>query len=152
MDQDTAEAAENGRLPNGTFGAGNAFGRSHKRRQRMSMLRSAFTEAVTPEAVQEIVATLVRQAKDGCPQSAKLVLDRALGKVTALDSEDPADTSSAADELGPITAENFAEHKRRLLAEINAGRSISFETLGPVTADNIEQQRAIRLLRLASGH
>ena len=148
----TVATDTNGRLPDGTFGPGNRAASGHKRRQRMAELRAAFVQAVTSEAIQEIVATLVRQAKDGCPQSAKLVLDRALGKVTALDSEDPADTSSAADELGPKTEANFAERKRRLLSEIDAGRSISFETLGPVTAENIEQQRAIRMLRLASGH
>lgn len=111
------------RKPDGTFAPGNRAASGHKRRQRMAMLRTAFTEAVTPEAIQEIVATLVRQAKDGCPVSAKLVLDRALGKPTALDSEDPPEEEPrlpTREELGPVTKENMEQHRAILMRELQA--------------------------------
>ncbi len=118
----TVATDTNGRLPDGTFGPGNRAASGHKRRQRMAELRAAFVQAVTPEAVQEIVATLVRQAKDGCPQSAKLVLDRALGKVTVLDSEDPPPDEQrtlTVAELGPITPENIEQHRAARLAALS---------------------------------
>ena len=78
MLQTSAErTAMNGRLPSGQFGAGNtaAVGRTN----RAAELRQAFVDAVTPEDIAGIAATLVRLAKDGDVACAKLVLDR-LGK------------------------------------------------------------------------
>ena len=88
----------------------------------MAQLRSAFSEAVTILDIENIVRTMVRMAIDGDAAAAKLVLDRALGKVTVLDSEDP-----PPDEQRPLT-----------IAE-----------LGPVTEENIEQHRAARMAALS---
>ena len=117
----TAESAVNGRLPDGTFGRGNNAACGHRRRKQMAVLRSAFTDAITPEDVQAIVTTLLRMAKDGDANAAKLVLDRALGKLTALDSEDPPPDAppTVKDQiaaLGPVTADNLEEHKRLRIA------------------------------------
>lgn len=122
----TVVTETNGRLPDGTFAPGNQAACGHKRRQHMAKLRAAFTEAVTPEDVHEIVSTLVRQAKDGCAVSAKLVLDRALGKLSSLDSEDPPpDAPPTIKEqitaLGPVTQQNLAQHKALRLAELDNG-------------------------------
>lgn len=120
---DSVETGATGRGPDGRFLAGNQAAASHKRRQRMAMLRCAFTEAVTPEAIAEIVNTLVRQAKGGCPQSAKLVLDRALGKPSILDSEDPPDAEErplTRAELGPVTPENMELHRAIILRDLKA--------------------------------
>jgi len=76
-ESETVQTVMNGRLPNGKFGSGNQF--SAGRSSRAAELRRAFVEAVTPEDIEAIAATLVRLAKDGDVQCAKLVLDR-LGK------------------------------------------------------------------------
>jgi len=87
MLQTSAErTAMNGRLPSGQFGAGNtaAVGRTN----RAAELRQAFVDAVTPEDIAGIAATLVRLAKDGDVACAKLVLDR-LGKPVDVVATDP---------------------------------------------------------------
>ena len=76
---ETVPTVANGRLPSGKFGTGNTF--SARRSSRAAELRRKFVEAVTPEDVEAIAETLVRMAKDGDVQCAKLVLDR-LGKAT----------------------------------------------------------------------
>jgi len=42
--------------------------------------RAAMLRAAGPEELEAITATLVRQAREGCVQSAKLVFDRVLGR------------------------------------------------------------------------
>ena len=46
----------------------------------MAALRRALLEAVTPEALAEIVAALVKRAKGGDVVAAREILDRTLGK------------------------------------------------------------------------
>ena len=119
------ETASNGRAPSGQFAAGNNAACGHRRRKKMAVLRSAFTDSISAEDVAEIVTTLVRMAKDGDANAAKLVLDRALGKTTALDSEDPPPdapptVAEQREALGPVTKENMEQHRAILLRELNS--------------------------------
>lgn len=79
----------NGRDSQGRFGPGNqaAKGRSNPHAARVAELRSALLEAVTPDDVREVVASLKAQALDGNVQAARVLLDRVLGPVEAIDVE-----------------------------------------------------------------
>ena len=71
-----------GRSKNGRFAAGNKFGTGRK----VSELRKAFLEAVTPEMMQELVFSLVEQSKNGDVKAAELLIPYLIGK--PLDNDD----------------------------------------------------------------
>lgn len=77
----------NGRGARGRFGPGNqaAKGRPNPHAKRVSELRSAFLEAVTPDDIREVVAALKAQALEGNVQAARVLLDRVLGPPEAVD-------------------------------------------------------------------
>ena len=62
---ESAETAENGRRPDGTFGPGNQFASHQKRRQHVSALRDAALQRLTPNAVEGLVDVLLQKAKSG---------------------------------------------------------------------------------------
>ena len=77
--------------------------------------RSAMLRAAGPEELEAITATLVRQAREGCVQSAKLVFDRVLGRPP---EEQPALRASLPDLTDPA---QIAEGIRRVVAACAAG-------------------------------
>ena len=126
---DTVTTDTNGRLSDGTFAPGNQAAAGHKRRQHVAKLRAAFTSCLTESDIVDVVAVLLRQAKDGDTIACRLLLDRALGRVAS-----PAEFEVLDDQPD--------EQRPRTVAD-----------LGPVTPANIEQHRAARWLKLAEiGH
>jgi hypothetical protein len=65
----------------GHFAKGNRGGPGNPFAARVGKLRSALLSAIKPSDLQAIVAKLVEQAKSGDVAAAKLILDRAVGKV-----------------------------------------------------------------------
>ena len=73
-------AGANGRAADGKFAAGNACGKGNPFGRRLAAMRQAVLDAVSEDDVQEIMAMLVRRAKEGDVAAAKLVLQYAVGK------------------------------------------------------------------------
>ena len=93
---------------NGRFAAGNSLGRGNPHAAQVARLRSAMLSAVTEDDVKAVVGKLVLLAKDGDVSAIKLLLDRVLGKVVAVD-EPPASSPERAAKIAVI-----AERIRRL--------------------------------------
>lgn len=75
---------EKGRwLPGTKPGPGNPLAK------KVSQVRKAFLEAATPERIQKVVETLMKEAMDGNLLAAELVLDRIFGKGRALVERTP---------------------------------------------------------------
>lgn len=71
----------NGRDEAGRFAVGNSGGPGGSPyAKRCAQLRQALIEAVAEEDIRNIVMALVRQAKTGDVQSARLLFDRLMGK------------------------------------------------------------------------
>jgi hypothetical protein len=133
----TEPAGANGRSTDGKFGRGNSFGKGNPIARYAQKLRQLFVEAVTEQDIRDIVSKLVTMAKSGDIAAANLLLTRALGKPAVADNV--ANVDEAPEPLGPVTAENLEEHKRRMIEELEDG-----------TFD-VERERAIRRARLVSG-
>ncbi len=78
-------AVDNGRTAEGTFAPGNTFGKGNPHAQRVGALRSALLEAVTEDDVREVLAALIREAKDGNVQAMREFFNRVLGQAEAVD-------------------------------------------------------------------
>lgn len=78
MKKTTAPAADpqTGHDSKGRFTAGNKCSRGRK----VTELRRALLDAVTPEDIKAIVAAVVEKAKQGDLQAISLLLDRCIGK------------------------------------------------------------------------
>ncbi|MFT5051629.1 MAG: hypothetical protein ACI8QZ_003048 [Chlamydiales bacterium] len=74
-----------GRDSKGRFGKGNPGGPGNPLVSKVMALRSAFMNAVTPDDMREVVEAMVREAKAGNVQAAKLFIERCLGPAEALD-------------------------------------------------------------------
>jgi hypothetical protein len=72
------------RDPLGRFAPGNRAGRGNPHAARVSALRSALLDAVTPDDLRAVVAALVDRAKGGDVAAARELLDRAIGKPPAV--------------------------------------------------------------------
>lgn len=79
---DPSETAHNGRGRDtcGRFAAGNKIAKGNPQARKMARLRGALLRTVTIEDIQEIVTTLLKLAKEGDVQAAKIILERVLGK------------------------------------------------------------------------
>jgi len=66
----------NGRNSSGQFEKGNSFGTG----RRVSELRKAFVETITPEDVQAIVKAIVERAKGGDVKAVQIVLPYLIGQ------------------------------------------------------------------------
>jgi hypothetical protein len=80
-------AEPDGRDSRGRFAKGNHAGRGNPLAGKVQRLRAALVAAVKPGDVRAVVVQLVAAAKGGDVQAAKLLLDRSLGPVAALDLE-----------------------------------------------------------------
>jgi len=69
-----------GRDTHGRFTKGNRGGPGNPHAAQVSKLRSALLEAVSVEDIGEVVAALVRSAKDGDVQATKELFSRVLGR------------------------------------------------------------------------
>ena len=77
----------NGRGPDGRFKKGNAGGPGNPLVRRVQVIRSVLVNAITPEAIQAVVQTLISKAKDGDVAAAKIIFERGAGPAQALDIE-----------------------------------------------------------------
>lgn len=64
----------------GRFVPGNKAGKGNPYARHIGQLRAALMRAVTPLDVQEIIASLVKAAKGGDINAARIILERTLGK------------------------------------------------------------------------
>lgn len=134
----TEPAGDNGRSTDGKFGQGNSFGRGNPIARHAQKLRQLFVETVSEDDIRDIVQKLVAMAKTGDIAAANLVLTRALGKPAVADNGPIVDETP--EPLGAVTAGNLAEHKRRLLEELDDNQAF-----------NVEHERRIRRARLVHG-
>ena len=95
---------------NGRFASGNTLGRGNPHAAQVARLRSAMLSAVTEDDVKAVVGKLVALAKGGDVPAIKLLFDRVLGKVVAIE-ELP--VSWTPEQRAAKTAE-IAERIRRL--------------------------------------
>lgn len=78
---ETVGTVTNGRTAAGKFAPGNRAAAGHKHRQHVAKLRRAFTEALEPSDILNVVAKLLELAASGDVAAIRLLLDRALGRV-----------------------------------------------------------------------
>ncbi len=78
--------ANNGHNTNGRFSVGNQLGRGNPHAAQVARLRSVMLAAVSEDDLRTVVATLVEKAKGGDVGAIKLLFDRTLGKVVAIES------------------------------------------------------------------
>lgn len=70
-----------GRDPqSGQFLRGNKLARGNRHQERITRLRTALLDAVTPGDMRKVIKRLVTKAKAGDMQAAKLLLDRLYGR------------------------------------------------------------------------
>ena len=72
---------DNGRDAQGRFVCGNRGGPGNPFAKRTAELRSAMLDALTPDAVRRVVLRMIDSALDGDVAAAKIVLERAVGRV-----------------------------------------------------------------------
>ena len=75
----------------GRFRKGNPGGPGNPMARRIGKLRAALIRSVTPDEVRQIIASLVKAAKDGDVSAAKLLFDRLLGPPVQADYEERID-------------------------------------------------------------
>ena len=74
-----------GRNARGQFAPGNPGGPGSPYAKRVAELRAALLDSVSADHLRDIITAMVDAAKNGDVAAAKLVLDRCLGNVDALD-------------------------------------------------------------------
>ncbi len=89
----------NGRLPNGRFGAGNPGGPGNPHARRVAQLRAALMEIVTPERLKLAAEQLMKQAEAGDRAAFAELCDRVLGKSI------PADLQELVEQVESLLAE-----------------------------------------------
>src|SRR5207244_3224662 len=82
---------DNGRSAGGRFAKGNPGGPGNPHAKHVAELRSALFEAVTPEHVKAVVASLLRQAERGDVPAIRELLQRLLGSPESADLMDRLD-------------------------------------------------------------
>jgi hypothetical protein len=76
----TSEAASSGRESNGTFAAGNQFGRGNPFARKCAAFRAALMETVTEQDIKDIAIKLRDDAKAGDKAAVKLLFQYVIGK------------------------------------------------------------------------
>ncbi len=79
MDTPTPNGSS-GRDTSGRFAKGNPGGPGNPHARHVGQLRAALLNAVTPQDMREIIAALVKQAKNGDVRAIRELFDRTLGK------------------------------------------------------------------------
>src|SRR5678815_783739 len=85
MNDAPSPTGSNGRGSNGKFAPGNQHAKGNPFAKRVARLRSALFKAVTPADLNDVVASLLKQAKAGDVASIKELLQRLLGPPEAVD-------------------------------------------------------------------
>ncbi len=75
----------NGRDAGGRFAKGNPGGPGNPHARRVAELRSALLSAISTDDLLAVVKALVKKAQEGDVPATKLLLDRLLGPIDALD-------------------------------------------------------------------
>ncbi len=76
-----------GRRRNGTFCPGNKFAKGNPQAAKVQRLRKGLLQAVSAADLRHVAERLVDTAKEGGVPAAKLLFDRVLGPIMALDIE-----------------------------------------------------------------
>lgn len=79
---------DNGRDARGRFAKGNAGGPGAPHARRVAQLRAAMLEAVSEEDLKAVVSAMVKAARGGDVQAARVLLDRLLGPPVPVDVEE----------------------------------------------------------------
>lgn len=85
MNDSPSPNGPNGRDAGGRFAKGNPGGPGNPHAQQVSELRSALLSAVSTDDLLAVIKALVQKAQDGDVPATKLLLDRLLGPIDALD-------------------------------------------------------------------
>lgn len=125
-------AASDGRLHDGTFAKGNAFGKGNPHLKRAHALRAKLQEITTDEALEQVVKKLQELAIAGDVQAIGLWLAYALGKPTAA-------ITITGEDGGPIETASAAAVLTQSSAEILAWRRQMTEQLMSLTAPPTEE-------------
>jgi hypothetical protein len=136
--QTGSDGADGGRdAASGCFTAGNKFSRGNPFTQRLSAMRRAFAEAVTPEDVTEIARKLVVCAKGGDTTAAKLVLAYVVGKPADAPDPDAVDAGISEWQLLANHPSRWAV-ARALVDDLPAAQAIAFlrNKLATLAADD----------------
>jgi hypothetical protein len=72
---------DSGRDKKGRFGKGNRAGQGNPKHRKIQKLKSALLDAVSAADIKSVVKQLVKSAKDGDVQAAKLLFDRVIGPI-----------------------------------------------------------------------
>ncbi|MFO1045998.1 MAG: hypothetical protein U0941_29810 [Planctomycetaceae bacterium] len=97
--QDPSASEVSGRDSSGRFTKGNRAGRGNPHAKRVQKLRTALIASVTASDIKAVCSALIQKAKSGDVPSAKLLLDRCLGKTTLPDAtEKPTPDSEPSDD------------------------------------------------------
>lgn len=79
------------REPDGRFAAGNPGGPGRPKGRRISELRRAAEEAVTPDMVRGVLRKVAMQALQGNLAAARIFLERTLGRAAEVSAAEPLD-------------------------------------------------------------
>lgn len=91
----------NGHDTTGRFAAGNSLGRGNPHAAQVARLRSAMLAAVSEDDMKATIGKLVELAKGGDVAAIKLLFDRVLGKVVAVE-EPPVSSPERAAKIAEI--------------------------------------------------
>lgn len=94
----------------GKFKPGNKLGKGNPFAGRVAKLRAIALDAVTEEDMKEVIATLIRKAKEGDIAAAKLLLDRIIGRAP-LDIQVAFLDSEGNPQLGTVARVDAANHR-----------------------------------------
>lgn len=105
-----------GRDRNGRFARGNSGGPGNPFARRVAQLRAVMMETVSDDDMRAVVQTLLTLAKSGDVAAIKLLLDRLLGRVGAMEEDGGEDVREAFLEEVCKLRQRPADDQRRLLA------------------------------------
>ncbi len=126
MTDDTAVCAEgDGRDAKGRFAAGNTHGRGNPKLLRLGALRDAIDAAVTPEALQEVMTSLLTAANKGDTQAATLLLHYCVGRPQR-------EPSRVSVEFGPLESSADFSRAFALLARSAASGEVPADTVAAI--------------------
>jgi hypothetical protein len=117
----------NGRKPDGKFAKGNAGGPGNPNARRVGQIRQKLLAAVTDDALEQIMRTLVEQAKAGVGWAVALLLKYLIGPGPLADTDDNPRLPDDGDEPDALDLDmTFAELRElqaALAASSPAGKS-----------------------------
>lgn len=129
---DAVKPRSDGRSSGGRFGLGNTYACGNPVNRRMSEMRAAMLDAVSPEAVADATRKLAEMAAGGDLQAIRLLFDYVVGKpVPGVTSIDPGPDPNTFLAVIVRTLEPFTEARRALTEVIRLWAETGVPPLGP---------------------